>query len=97
MDLCLGRDFDGGPIASFRLSPQDYYRYHSPVTGTVKLARSVPGDYYQVDAIALQSDMDILTRNAREYLLIGTKEFGYVFVCHYWGHGCGDRSVSFSS
>ncbi|CAK7213539.1 phosphatidylserine decarboxylase [Sporothrix bragantina] len=46
MDLCLGRHFDGGAIASFRLRPQDYHRYHSPVTGTVKLARSVPGDYY---------------------------------------------------
>ncbi|CAK7224018.1 hypothetical protein SBRCBS47491_005406 [Sporothrix bragantina] len=78
MDVELGHDFDGGSVASFRLSPQDYHRYHSPVTGTVKLFRSVPGDYYQVDAIALQSDVDILTRNAREYLLLETPEFGDV-------------------
>jgi phosphatidylserine decarboxylase precursor len=78
MDTQLGKHFGDAAIASFRLSPQDYHRYHSPVTGTVKLFRSVPGDYYQVDPIALRSGVDILTRNARDYLLIDTEDFGDV-------------------
>ncbi|KAL2131167.1 hypothetical protein VTI74DRAFT_5454 [Chaetomium olivicolor] len=78
MDTDLGLCFDEGAVASFRLSPQDYHRYHSPVTGKIKQFRSVPGDYYQVDAIALQSKVDILTRNRRQYVVIETEEFGDV-------------------
>jgi phosphatidylserine decarboxylase precursor len=78
MDTQIGSRFDGGAVASFRLSPQDYHRYHSPVSGKVKLFRSVPGDYYQVDAVALQSKVDILTRNRRECVVIETEDFGDV-------------------
>jgi phosphatidylserine decarboxylase len=78
MDKDLGARFNQAAVASFRLSPQDYHRYHSPVTGTVKLYRSMPGDYYQVDAVALHSKVDILTRNARSYVVIDSNEFGEV-------------------
>ncbi|RYP06720.1 hypothetical protein DL765_009388 [Monosporascus sp. GIB2] len=78
MDMQLGARFDGAAVASFRLSPQDYHRYHSPVSGTIKLFRSMPGDYYNVDPVALRSGVDILTRNARDYVIIDTKEFGEV-------------------
>jgi phosphatidylserine decarboxylase precursor len=78
MDTHLGSVFENSAVASFRLSPQDYHRFHSPVTGKIKLFRSVPGDYYQVDPIALQSQVDILTRNRREYAIIDTVEFGDV-------------------
>lgn len=78
MDTQLGAHFADAAVASFRLSPQDYHRYHSPVTGTVKAFRSVPGDYYQVDPIALQSAVNILTSNARSYLVIETEHFGDV-------------------
>lgn len=78
MDTQLGAAFEDGAIASFRLSPQDYHRYHSPVSGRVKLFRSVPGDYYQVDPVALRSDVNILTQNRRSYVVIETVEFGDV-------------------
>ncbi|KAK4246735.1 phosphatidylserine decarboxylase proenzyme 2 [Corynascus novoguineensis] len=78
MDTDIGVRFDGAAVASFRLSPQDYHRYHSPVTGRVKLFRSVPGDYYQVDPVALRSKVDILTRNRRQYVIIDTEAFGEV-------------------
>lgn len=78
MDTDLGARFHEAAVASFRLSPQDYHRYHAPVTGKVKMFRSVPGDYYQVDAIALQSKVDILTRNRRQYVVIETEAFGDV-------------------
>ena len=76
MDTDLGVHFKDAYITSFRLSPQDYHRYHSPVEGRVKCYRSISGDYYQVDPIALGSDVDILTRNYRVYLVIDTEAFG---------------------
>ncbi|KAL4915652.1 phosphatidylserine decarboxylase-domain-containing protein [Aspergillus aurantiobrunneus] len=78
MDRKLGPLFEDGPVASFRLSPQDYHRYHSPVTGRIKVFRSMPGDYYEVDPLAIRSGVDILTRNARDYVVIETEEFGEV-------------------
>jgi len=78
MDTELGAQYAGAAVASFRLSPQDYHRYHSPVTGKIKLFRSIPGDYYQVDAVALRSDVDILTRNKRQLVVIETEELGEV-------------------
>ncbi|GES58086.1 phosphatidylserine decarboxylase [Aspergillus terreus] len=77
-DKQLGPRFDDGAVASFRLSPQDYHRYHSPVSGRIKLFRSMPGDYYEVDPFALRSKLDILTRNARDYVVIESEEFGDV-------------------
>lgn len=78
MDTQLGSQFANGAVASFRLSPQDYHRYHSPVAGSLKQFRSMPGDYYQVDPIALQSNVDILNRNARDYVVIESEAFGDV-------------------
>ncbi|KAL2811593.1 phosphatidylserine decarboxylase [Aspergillus granulosus] len=78
MDKKLGPQFGDGPVASFRLSPQDYHRYHSPVSGRVTVYRSMPGDYYEVDPLAIRSGVDILTRNARDYVVIETEEFGKV-------------------
>ncbi|KAL3495073.1 phosphatidylserine decarboxylase-domain-containing protein [Aspergillus germanicus] len=78
MDKKIGPQFHDGPVASFRLSPQDYHRYHSPVSGRVKVYRSMPGDYYDVDPLAIRSGVDILTRNARDYVVIETEEFGDV-------------------
>ncbi|KAL1978387.1 hypothetical protein VTN31DRAFT_1246 [Thermomyces dupontii] len=72
------RRWVSGSVASFRLSPQDYHRYHSPVTGTVCWHKHIPGDYYQVDPIALRSSVNILTCNARSCICIETKEFGKV-------------------
>jgi len=70
--------WSNGAVASFRLSPQDYHRYHSPVSGKVSWFQQISGDYYQVDPICLGSKVDILTRNARCCLGIETAEFGMV-------------------
>jgi phosphatidylserine decarboxylase precursor len=78
MDVNLGNRFDNAAVASFRLSPQDYHRYHSPVTGTIKEFRRVPGEYYVVGLIALRCNVNILTLNARDYVVIDTAEFGEV-------------------
>jgi phosphatidylserine decarboxylase len=70
--------WEDGAVASFRLSPQDYHRYHSPVNGTVEWFKQMSGEYYQVDPLCLRSDVDILTSNARCAVCVNSKEFGRV-------------------
>lgn len=40
--------YDGGALAIFRLAPQDYHRYHSPVDGKIGKMSRIPGEYYTV-------------------------------------------------
>jgi len=67
-----------GSVVSFRLSPQDYHRYHSPVKGKVKWHKDIAGDYLQVDPVALHSSVNILTENARSCVCIESDDFGDV-------------------
>ena len=39
----------GGAVAIFRLAPQDYHRFHSPVDGTIGPMTYIPGEYYTVN------------------------------------------------
>ncbi|KAK6528494.1 hypothetical protein TWF281_009735 [Arthrobotrys megalospora] len=77
-DPVIAESFADGPIASFRLSPQDYHRYHSPVTGTVKWYKQFSGEYYNVDPWNLRSHVDVLTSNARCAVCFETGRFGDV-------------------
>ena len=39
----------GGALCIFRLAPQDYHRFHSPVDGTVGPMTYITGEYYTVN------------------------------------------------
>lgn len=41
--------YAGGALAIFRLAPQDYHRFHSPVDGTIGPMTYVSGEYYTVN------------------------------------------------
>jgi len=77
-DKVAARPWDNGAIASFRLAPQDYHRFHSPVRGTVKWWKELDGEYYAVDPLAITSSVDILTANARSAFCLSSPEFGEV-------------------
>ncbi|KZT61988.1 putative phosphatidylserine decarboxylase [Calocera cornea HHB12733] len=78
LDKVAAKPWDNGAIASFRLNPQDYHRYHSPVAGTVKWWKELDGQYYSVDPLAITSSVDILTANARCAFCLASPEFGDV-------------------
>lgn len=42
----------GGALAIFRLAPQDYHRFHSPVDGKIGKMTCIPGEYYTVNVSA---------------------------------------------
>jgi phosphatidylserine decarboxylase precursor len=41
--------YTGGALAIFRLAPQDYHRFHSPVEGTIGNMTYIAGEYYTVN------------------------------------------------
>ena len=41
--------YTGGALVIFRLAPQDYHRFHSPVDGTIGPMTYIAGEYYTVN------------------------------------------------
>jgi phosphatidylserine decarboxylase len=41
--------YEGGALVIFRLAPQDYHRFHSPVDGTIGPMTYIAGEYYTVN------------------------------------------------
>lgn len=48
-DADLVKSLEGGSLAIFRLAPQDYHRFHSPVKGIVGRQQVIPGALFTVN------------------------------------------------
>lgn len=74
--------FDSGKcsIGIFRLAPQDYHRFHSPVTGIIGPMKFIEGEYYTVNPMAIRSDLDVYGENVRVIIPIETEHFGTVIM-----------------
>ncbi len=75
--------YDGGTGCVVYLSPRDYHRVHAPVAGKVHVVRSMPGDYYPVNAIGVRHVENLFVRNRRVAIAIDTPPesgFGRVTV-----------------
>lgn len=70
--------FNDASIAIFRLAPQDYHRFHSPVAGTVGKSKTIDGEYYTVNPMAIRSALDVFGENVRVLTPIETADFGTV-------------------
>jgi len=46
-------NYNGGALCIFRLAPQDYHRFHSPVDGKVGKMTPISGEYYTVNVSAI--------------------------------------------
>ncbi|KAI0073588.1 hypothetical protein K474DRAFT_1649364 [Panus rudis PR-1116 ss-1] len=61
--------FGDGCLASFRLAPADYHRFHSPIDATVGEIVDIPGQYYTVNPQAVnEAGFDVFTENKRSVL-----------------------------
>ncbi|CAF3631717.1 unnamed protein product [Rotaria sp. Silwood1] len=75
-DEILAQEFHGGSIAVFRLTPADYHRFHSPITGIIgEHMKTITGTYYTVNPIAITERIDVLTRNQRTMITIESNYF----------------------
>jgi phosphatidylserine decarboxylase len=72
--------FEGGTGCVVYLSPRDYHRVHSPVAGEITAVRSMPGDYYPVNAVGVRHVHNLFVRNRRVAIDIDSPEFGRVTV-----------------
>ncbi|VFQ81815.1 unnamed protein product [Cuscuta campestris] len=72
-------EFIDGSLVIFRLAPQDYHRFHFPVSGTIEKFISIPGCLYTVNPIAVNSKYcNVFTENKRVVSIISTQDFGKV-------------------
>lgn len=79
-DLEEAKAFEGGSLAIFRLAPQDYHRYHSPVDGVVRKIHHVQGQYYTVNPMAVRTTLDVYGDNKRDIMYMDTEVFGKVAI-----------------
>ncbi|ODQ66698.1 hypothetical protein NADFUDRAFT_57597 [Nadsonia fulvescens var. elongata DSM 6958] len=72
--------FVGGEMGIFRLAPQDYHRFHVPVDGIVGAPKTIEGEYYTVNPMAIRSTLDVYGENVRVLVPIFSETFGVVMV-----------------
>jgi phosphatidylserine decarboxylase len=59
------RRLRGGAGFVVYLSPRDYHRVHAPVSGQIRRIRSMPGDYFPVNAVGMRHIDNLFCRNRR--------------------------------
>jgi phosphatidylserine decarboxylase len=72
--------YEGGPYATFYLSPKDYHRIHTPVTGVVREARIVPGRLLPVFQESVDRIDELFAKNERLITYLDTTEAGRLAV-----------------
>lgn len=72
--------FTNGALTIFRLAPQDYHRFHVPVSGVVGKPILISGEYYTVNPMAIRSSLDVYGENVRTLVPIYTEQFGTVMM-----------------
>ncbi|KAI9466577.1 phosphatidylserine decarboxylase-domain-containing protein [Lactarius psammicola] len=74
--------YAGGALVIFRLAPQDYHHFPSPVDGIVGPMTYLAGEYYTVDPQAIRTTLDVYGESARKIVPIDSPQFGRVMaVC----------------
>jgi len=76
----LASKFVSGSMVICRLAPQDYHRWHWPVSGRVKQISKIPGTLFTVNPIAINKNVDVFTQNKRDVIEVETEQFGTVIV-----------------
>jgi phosphatidylserine decarboxylase len=64
-DAALAAEFAGGDFATIYLAPHNYHRVHTPLTGTLRIARFIPGDLFSVNVATAESVPGLFSRNER--------------------------------
>lgn len=76
-DEALAKEFMGGTCLVFRLSPDNYHRYHYIDGGSTLQTRALKGQLHTVRPIAMDR-YKVFLRNAREWALLQTNKLGKV-------------------
>lgn len=74
------QNYVGGSLCIFRLAPQDYHRFHSPVDGKIGKITKIEGEYYTVNPQAIRTQLDVYGDNVRQIVPIESPQFGTVMT-----------------
>jgi phosphatidylserine decarboxylase len=75
------RTFEGGSAFVIYLSPRDYHRVHSPVSGLIRRIRSMPGDCFPVNDVGMRHVPNLFCRNRRVAIELDAQDpFGRVTI-----------------
>ncbi|KAI9040695.1 putative phosphatidylserine decarboxylase Psd2 [Aspergillus affinis] len=72
--------YKNGAVGVFRLAPQDYHRFHIPVDGVMGAPKTIEGEYYTVNPMAIRSALDVYGENVRILVPIDSVAHGRVMV-----------------
>jgi phosphatidylserine decarboxylase len=72
--------YTNGALGIFRLAPQDYHRFHIPVDGVLGTPKTIEGEYYTVNPMAIRSALDVYGENVRVVVPIDSVAHGRVMV-----------------
>ncbi|EAW21170.1 putative phosphatidylserine decarboxylase Psd2 [Aspergillus fischeri NRRL 181] len=72
--------YKNGALGIFRLAPQDYHRFHIPVDGVMGTPKTIEGEYYTVNPMAIRSALDVYGENVRILVPIDSIAHGRVMV-----------------
>ncbi|GAA5917775.1 hypothetical protein JCM6882_003586 [Rhodosporidiobolus microsporus] len=73
-------EYENGALAIFRLAPQDYHRFHSPVDGVMGKQEKISGQYYTVNPMAIRSGISVYSENVRVVAPTASPVFGDVMT-----------------
>eukprot|EP01083_Nonionella_stella_P146625 461400_1 len=68
--------YHGGAFVIARLAPQDYHRWHYPLSGTVVNIHAIDGALYTVNPIAINKPVDVYTKNKRAIVEVQNEKHG---------------------
>lgn len=74
----MAQHYSGGSMCIFRLAPQDYHRFHSPVDGVLGEMRPTGNHLFTVNPMAVRGDVNVYTENKRIVTEIQSEAFGKV-------------------
>eukprot|EP01120_Amphizonella_sp_Union-15-10_P008327 TRINITY_DN2983_c0_g2_i1.p1 TRINITY_DN2983_c0_g2~~TRINITY_DN2983_c0_g2_i1.p1 ORF type:complete len:236 (+),score=30.98 TRINITY_DN2983_c0_g2_i1:1-708(+) len=78
-DPALEKEFNSCSVLIARLAPQDYHRFHFPITCRLAQRRDPQGScYYTVNPVAVRNVIDVYSENKRVLSVLESKEFGRV-------------------
>ena len=76
-DTDLAKEYEGGTIWIFRLTPNDYHKYYFIDNGDIILFKHIPGILHTVQPIAFDYEK-IFIKNSREVSVMNTSYWGKV-------------------
>ena len=75
-DKTMAAQYSGGKCIVFRLSVDDYHRYHFVDNGQIIYNKKIKGELHTVRPIS--EKYNVFTRNAREVTIINTEHLGQI-------------------